>query len=62
MRPIIDIRCSEYLAGDEDADTFVEFFKDIRVFGLLLYRKVEQSTDNSKIQKYCETKRKPIGF
>lgn len=62
MKPLIKLSKSEYLTGDADVPIFVERFVEFTVFGIPLYRKIEQTTDITVINRFSETKRKSIGF
>ena len=62
MSALIEVIGADYLTGDEDCGTFVESYIDVKFLGIKLFRKVIQSTDKGKIEKYSQTKREPIGY
>jgi len=54
---------SEYLTSDEDEKNYLETFKEIYLFGWLVYQKVMNSTNKEKTSKFMAgIKPKRIGF
>ena len=58
----IKITESEYLTGDSDVTNYLEMFRDVRIFGILVYRKIFNSTNKEKMSKFAPEHRHRIGF
>lgn len=62
MKTFIKVVVSEYIKSDGDADNFLECFKEVYIFGILVYQKILNSMNKEKISKFMSLKRKAIGF
>lgn len=59
----IKVLQSEYLTSDKDEKDYLETFKEVYIFGLLVYQKVMNSTNKEKTSKFTAgIKPKKIGF
>lgn len=59
----IKVLQSEYLTSDDDEKDYLEIFKEVYIFGWLVYQKVVNSTNKEKISKFVAgIKPRKIGF